>query len=80
MYEKAIALGILKAEMVRAVYITERMGDRGEPWGIPMLGREKDSEVLLLIIRATERLERKDFIHKHILDKKKYFKLRIKTK
>ena len=53
MYEKAIAFGILKAEMVRAVYIIERMGESGEPWGIPILGREKGSEVLLLIIRAT---------------------------
>ena len=69
-YEKATAFGILKAEMVRAVYITERIGERGEPWGIPILEREKDSDVLLLIIRATERLERKAFIQRQILDEK----------
>ena len=69
-YEKAIAFGILKAEIVRAVYMTERTGERGEPWGIPILGRENGSEVLLLIIRVTECLERKDFIHKQILDEK----------
>ena len=69
-YENAIAFGILKAEMVRDVYITERIGESGEPWGIPILGREKGSEVLLLIIRATERWERKDFIHRQILDEK----------
>ena len=56
--------------MVRAVYMIERMGERGEPWGIPILGSEKDSEVLLLIIRATERLERKAFIQRQILDEK----------
>ena len=69
-YEKATAFGILKAEMVRAVYIIERMGKRGEPWGIPILGREKGAEVLLLIIRAIERLERKAFIQRQILDEK----------
>ena len=70
MYEKATVFRILNAEMVRAVYITERIGERGEPWGMPILGREKGSDVLLLMIRATKRLERKDFTHKQILDKK----------
>ena len=56
--------------MVRDVYMTERMGESGEPWGMPILGREKGSEVLLLIIRATERLERKVFIQRQILDEK----------
>ena len=48
--------------------MTERMGERGDPCGIPISVRLNEFEVELLMTKETDRRERKDLSHLQILE------------